>query len=428
MVDETPVPFSEAQRLAVLRSFAVLDTGPDADLDDLTRLVGRHFDVPIAFLTLVDQSRQWFKSRFGLDIAETPRALAFCAHTIMGARPLIILDAAHDSRFAGNPLVTGDPRIRFYAGAPLVTGAGFKLGTLCLIDRKPWAAFSGDQESDLVTFAGIAMRRLEALRSTERRDGLARERQAAQVAVEETVAHLAHEIRNPLTSVIGHAEIIEQQVLGPNAVDRYRESARQIIDTGRYLVDLAQRSLELVRLRSGEVEMREAWANLTEIDQTVRRLVAHDTAARGLAVSSTLADGDLQLYVDKLHIIQILTNLLSNAVKYTSPGGRIDIRAAEQDDGALILSVVDTGLGMTTDEVDRALRPFGRVHHGVRHAEDGFGLGLPLAKRLVELQGGRLSIDSAKGRGTTVSLRIPGYRVRRQTGDAPAVRPVDPIR
>ena len=423
MVDETPVPFSETQRLAALRSFAALDSGPDAELDDLTRLVARHFGVPIVLVTLVDESRQWFKSRLGLEIAETPRTLAFCAHAIMGDRPLIVPNAMEDARFAGNPVVTGHPHIRFYAGAPLITAAGFKLGTLCLIDNKPCATFSKDQEDDLITLAAIAVRRLETLRTAETQGGSDQERRAAMAAVEETVTHLAHEIRNPLTSVIGHAEIIEQQVLGPDAIDRYRESARQIIDTGRYLFDLARRTLELARLRSGEVEMQEAWIGLGDIDQTVQRLLVHEAAGRGLTINSSLADDDIEIHVDKLHIIQVLTNLLTNAVKYTASGGRIDARAERQTDGALTIVIADTGLGMTAAEVDRALLPFGRVHHGVRHAEDGFGLGLPLAKRLIELHGGRLSIDSTKGRGTEVSLRIPGYRVRVGSGDSLSALP-----
>ena len=416
MADETPVSFSEAQRLDVLHSFAVLDTAPDPEMDDLTRLVARHFDVPIVLVTLIDETRQWFKSRVGLETEETPRALAFCAHAIIGTRPLVVLDAREDPRFAGNPVVTDHPHVRFYAGAPLITTEGFKLGTLCLVDLKPWTAFSEDLQKDLATFAGIALRRLEALRPDDIRRGLELERQAAQRAVEETVAHLAHEIRNPLATMIGHAEIIEQQVLGPGAVDRYRESARQIIDTGRYLVDLARRSLEFARLRSGEVGMTEAWVTLGDIDEAVRQLLTHHTAGQTPAVASSLGDTDVELFVDRLHMIQILTNLLSNAVKYTPAGGQVDIRAARQNDGAVTIAIADTGMGMTAEEVERALRPFGRVHHGVRHAEEGFGLGLPLAKRLIELQGGRLTIDSAKGRGTTVSVRVPSYRVRGGAG------------
>jgi diguanylate cyclase (GGDEF)-like protein len=130
-------PKNEKSRLYKLRELNILDTEPEERFDRLTRMAKRMFDVPIALVSLVDANRQWFKSCIGLDARETPREISFCGHAILGDEPFIITDAHEDHRFADNPLVTGQPYIRFYAGCPLELPRGHKLGTLCIIDSKP---------------------------------------------------------------------------------------------------------------------------------------------------------------------------------------------------------------------------------------------------------------------------------------------------
>ena len=127
----------EAKRLATLRSLGVLDTAPEEKFDRVTRLAKRLFDVQIALVSLVDSNRQWFKSRQGLEATETSREISFCGHAILRDEVLVVDDALEDERFHDNPLVTGDPKIRFYAGYPLQAPDGAKLGTLCLIDSEP---------------------------------------------------------------------------------------------------------------------------------------------------------------------------------------------------------------------------------------------------------------------------------------------------
>jgi PAS domain S-box-containing protein len=132
-----PKPEDEAKRLAALRALKILDTPAEERYDRITRIAQKLFDVPIALVSLVDAERQWFKSRVGLDVIETPRDISFCGHAVLQSDSLVVPDATTDQRFFDNPLVTGNPKIRFYAGQPLRDVDGNKLGTLCLIDRRP---------------------------------------------------------------------------------------------------------------------------------------------------------------------------------------------------------------------------------------------------------------------------------------------------
>ncbi|MEH6436012.1 sensor domain-containing diguanylate cyclase [Massilia sp. DD77] len=160
-----PLPSDEAERLALLHALSLLDTPSEPLFDRVTRLASQLLEVPIALFSLVDAERQWFKSRAGLDVAETPREHAFCAHAICQGPPMVVKDATEDERFRSNPLVTGAPNIRFYAGVPIRTSAGLAIGTLCAIDTRPRELSEQDQAvlSDLAAIITEEIRYRERL-------------------------------------------------------------------------------------------------------------------------------------------------------------------------------------------------------------------------------------------------------------------------
>ena len=159
-----PRPENEAARLEALHRYGILDTVPEQDFDDLSRLAALVCNVPVATVTFVDENRQWFKSRLGMEESETPRDVAFCAHTILRREVLVIPDALEDERFRFNPLVTGEKKVRFYAGAPLITPEGHVLGTICVIDRVP-RQLTSDQIEALKGLARLVVAQLELRRS-----------------------------------------------------------------------------------------------------------------------------------------------------------------------------------------------------------------------------------------------------------------------
>jgi len=153
------VPPNEQQRLRALHNLGVLDTETEERLDRLTRVAKAHYKVPIALVSQFDANRQWFKSRQGLDVTETPRDISFCGHAILADEVFNIPDALEDSRFTDNPLVTGEPHVRFYAGIPLTIRKGVNIGTLCIIDREP-RNFSGSDFDVLCDLATCVTREI----------------------------------------------------------------------------------------------------------------------------------------------------------------------------------------------------------------------------------------------------------------------------
>jgi GAF domain-containing protein len=185
-----PIPKNDAKRLKVLWQYEILDTIPEEVFDDLTELAARICEAPIALITLVDEDRQWFKSKVGVTINETSRDISFCGHAIEQSDLFIVPDATQDKRFAENPLVTSDPKIRFYAGAPLITPDGHALGTLCVIDKVP-RELRPDQKQALRVLARHVMTQLELRRHSRELARVHEEREQIQGELKKARSELA---------------------------------------------------------------------------------------------------------------------------------------------------------------------------------------------------------------------------------------------
>ena len=235
--------------------------------------------------------------------------------------------------------------------------------------------------------------------------------EAANLAKSQFLANMSHELRTPLNAIIGFSEALELGIAGP-IPPRPTEYAGLIHQSGQHLLHVINDILDLAKVDAGKLELyEEHGVELARIIDSCITLLRSHAVASSLDLSTEI-EADLPLLIaDSTRLKQILLNLVSNAVKFTKPGGSIVVGAKRSPGGGLAFEVRDTGPGMTADEIAVALQPFGQVEADHNRRYEGTGLGLPLARRLVELHGGSLHISSEKGHGTTVTVVLPASRI-----------------
>jgi two-component system cell cycle sensor histidine kinase PleC len=249
------------------------------------------------------------------------------------------------------------------------------------------------------------------LRKTVRQLDRARHRAEESSRVKsQFMANMSHELRTPLNAIIGFSEVIRDALVGPVA-PRYRDYARDIHASGKHLLGLINDVLDLSRIELGRLEIHEEPIDLAKVARDCHRLIADRIASGGLKFATEIPSDLPGVLGDELRVKQIVLNLLSNAVKFTPAGGRIVLAISAAPDGTVVLTVTDTGIGMTPEEIPIALEPFRQIDSALNRRYEGSGLGLPLARTLAELHGGVLSVSSAAGSGTTVSVSFPPERV-----------------
>jgi signal transduction histidine kinase len=223
------------------------------------------------------------------------------------------------------------------------------------------------------------------------------------------LANMSHELRTPLNAIIGFSQLIRDASAGP--VDaRYRSYADDIHAAGQHLLALINDILDLSKIEVGRMALRDEIVDIAEVVRKCGRLVQASARERGQALEWELPPELPYRRADELRLKQIMLNLLSNAIRFTPEGGCIRITAASRPDGALVLSVADTGIGMRSEDIATALTPFQQIDRGLSRGRDGTGLGLPLAKTLAELHGATFDVASRLGVGTTVVIAMPPER------------------
>jgi PAS domain S-box-containing protein len=231
----------------------------------------------------------------------------------------------------------------------------------------------------------------------------------ASKAKSDFLASVSHELRTPLNAIIGFSEMIRDAVIGP--VDaRYRAYGGDIHESGRHLQKIINDILDISKVESGRLELRDDLVSISETAEACRRTIATMAEAAGVSLSLDISGALPRIRSDQVRFRQILLNLMSNAVKFTPAGGRVSVSASIEADGAVI-AVEDSGIGMKAEDIAIALEPFRQIDGPLSRRFDGTGLGLPLAKALVELHGGRLEIQSAPAAGTLVRIRLPLERM-----------------
>jgi signal transduction histidine kinase len=412
-----PRPADEGARLATLHALRILDTGPDDRFDTLTRLAARLFDVPMALVSLIDAQRQWFKSCVGLPVRETSREVSFCGHAILGDEPFVVEDALADPRFADNPLVAGEPHIRFYAGCPIAAADGHRLGTLCVIDRRPRGFPESDRAllADLAHLAELELRSLALAVERDRTEATLRTSEArlreqeaclrdAARQKDEFLATLAHELRNPLAPIRAAAHVIRLRQPSDAMVLRARDTIeRQTTHLAHMVDDL----LDVARITQGRMALQRRPESVLTLVADAIDAARPAIDAAGHALTVNLPPESMQVHADATRVAQALQNLLNNAVKYTPDGGRIDV-TVRRDAAEVCIAVQDNGVGIPAADRERIFGLFIQDPDSRQRRQGGLGIGLALARRVIELHGGRVTADSpGPGQGSTFTLALP---------------------
>jgi len=231
--------------------------------------------------------------------------------------------------------------------------------------------------------------------------------EAASKAKSQFLANMSHELRTPLNSVIGFAEILSSEGFGPLGDKRYGEYAHEIVNGGRNLLTIIENTLDLSRIELGSAEIARRPIDPAVLIDGVTRSLGPQIRESGVAFSVKIDPNTPTVESDESKLRKILLNLVSNAVKFTPPQGQVAIRVSGMREGGIRFEIADTGIGLAPADVPLALAPFGQVDGALNRRYQGAGLGLPLAKGLAELLGGRIEIDGAPGRGTTVAVMLP---------------------
>ena len=234
--------------------------------------------------------------------------------------------------------------------------------------------------------------------------------ESANKAKSEFLAHMSHELRTPLNTIIGFAETMSRQVFGKLGNPKYREYANDIHRSGSHLLELINEVLDVSKVEAGAMEINEDDVDLAGMMKECAALMRDEAKKVEIELRVSIPRNFPEFRGDSRRMRQIFLNLLSNAIKFTPAGGRITLDASFEDGGGFKIAVADTGIGIEPDDLSRILLPFEQVEDHLKRTTQGTGLGLALSKSLTELHGGKLSLESEPGVGTTVTLRFPPER------------------
>ena len=387
-------------RLRAVDDLGVLDQPFEARFDRVTRTLARLLDVPVTLLTLVTADAVAVVSTAGGGHdRRIEREIAFCSEVVATQDSLLVRDTTTDGRWAYSPLVRGPAGTRAYAGVPLRAPGGQVVGTLCGLDVRPrrWSADDLTALRDLSLWAEAELTRGE----------VERQRVAGELALDrmkdQLISVVSHELRTPLTSLKGALGLLTAGVVGvlPPAG---QELARIALEDADRLARLVDEICDLERLAAGQVVLERRPHPLRGLVHHAVEAVTAQAEQAGVHVRTSV--DDVTTWLDGARVAHVLEHLLENAVRASAPGATVDVQGGSTDDG-LLLEVEDRGCGIDPRDLQRVFGSFTRGDSSDTRAHGGTGLGLALARSVVEAHGGRLTARSAVGRGTTFTVALP---------------------
>jgi signal transduction histidine kinase/CheY-like chemotaxis protein len=395
-------PLNETARQKALHALEILDTPPEEAFDRITRLARSIFGVPMAAISLIDQERQWFKSRIGVDFYETPRSWSFCTRTILSDEVMVVPDALRDARFAANPLVCGDPGIRFYGGAPLRTREGHNLGSLCIMDKVARPDLDARHRGILADLADVVVEECLSRRKARELESAKDNADRANRAKGEFLSRASHELRTPMNAVLGFTQLLEMDDL----TDSQQSSVDRILKAGRHLLKLVNEVLDISRIEAGgraiELEPVKIADALREAAEFVEPMLQENEINLRIEPASACS-----VLADQQKLVQVFLNLFSNAIKYNRANGSVTVTQEVLGDQVRI-RIADTGNGISPEQQSKLFQPFERLG-AERTKIQGTGLGLALCKKIVELMGGSIGVESVPGSGSTFWIQLPRF-------------------
>lgn len=390
---------NEKERLQFLESYSIIDTLPETDYDNLTAIASEICGTPISLVSLLDDSRQWFKSHHGLNVTETSKDFAFCAYAINQEDSLFqIQDARKDERFYDNPLVTGDPNIIFYAGIVLKNENELPLGTLCVIDNKP-NSLNESQIKSLKALANQVMNLLELRKNKMLLESKIKEVEENNIELERFANIAAHDLKSPLNNIYSLIEILADDY-GSNIDVRGHEIIQLIKKSSEKLNELIDGLLKYSKSNKLIIEDKSD-INLKSLISDISSHFSHDNKCI-ISLNTNLSS----IYINRTVIEQILINLIANANKYSDKEiTEIEIQVLENEKQYQI-TVKDNGPGIDSKYQSKIFEIFETLDNEDRFGQKGNGIGLAVVKKIVEKLGGEIKVDSEVGKGASFNFSL----------------------
>ena len=331
------------------------------------------------------------------------------ADAVRNKQPVIINDYAKP-----HPKKSGLPKGHVYLGrfmtVPVIEGGKAVLIAGMANKDSDYDEFDVEQTSQFLEGLWQHLTRIKAERLM---DAAKNEAEFANRAKTEFLANMSHELRTPLNTISGASQILTTEMFGSIDNPKYLEYAKNIQDAGNYLLELINDLLDISQIEIGRLELNEETLDVEEVLSGCHTLIKGRAHGAGLDLNMEIEKELPALRGDELRIKQVILNLLSNAIKFTPKGGSVTLKAGTDEEGRVVCSVADTGVGIASEDIDMEINNLGRIGDPFTRRVQGAGIGLPLSKRLVELHGGMLELESEVGIGTTVTVRFPLDRVVR---------------